>query len=67
MPAPAPRLSVTPGVVRHAGGVVGEDTVQVLRTLGEFTPTEIDQLLQSGAAFDAAHAAKQCAATESAA
>ena len=67
MPAPAPRLSVTPGVVRHAGGVVGEDTVQVLRTLGEFTSTEIDQLLQSGAAFDAAHAAKQCAATESAA
>jgi crotonobetainyl-CoA:carnitine CoA-transferase CaiB-like acyl-CoA transferase len=57
MPAPAPRLSATPGVVRHAGGVVGEDTVQVLRTLGEFSADEITQLLQSGAAFDAAYTA----------
>ena len=57
MPAPAPRLSATPGLVRHAGGVVGEDTVQVLRTLGEFSADEITQLLQSGAAFDAAHTA----------
>ncbi len=61
MPAPAPRLSATPGVVRHAGGVVGEDTVQVLRTLGEFSTDEITQLLQSGAAFDAAHTATSCA------
>jgi hypothetical protein len=57
MPAPAPRLSATPGLVRHAGGVVGEDTVQVLITLGEFSADEIAQLLQSGAAFDAAHTA----------
>ncbi len=57
MPAPAPRLSATPGAVRHAGGVVGADTVQVLRTLGHFTSDEIAQLLESGAAFDAAHAA----------
>jgi crotonobetainyl-CoA:carnitine CoA-transferase CaiB-like acyl-CoA transferase len=57
MPAPAPRLSATPGLVRHAGGVVGEDTVQVLSTLGEFSADEIAQLLQSGAAFDAAHTA----------
>ncbi len=67
MPAPAPRLSATPGVVRHAGGVIGADTVQVLRALGDFTPTEIEQLLASGAAFDAAHAAKPHATTESAA
>jgi crotonobetainyl-CoA:carnitine CoA-transferase CaiB-like acyl-CoA transferase len=67
MPAPAPRLSATPGIVRHAGGVVGADTVQVLRTLGDFTPDEIEQLLASGAAFDAAHATKPHPATESAA
>ncbi len=64
MPAPAPRLSATPGAVRHAGGVVGADTVQVLRTLGQFTPDEIERLLQSGAAFDAAHVAASRSAQE---
>ena len=64
MPAPAPRLSATPGSVRHAGGVVGADTVQVLRTLGGFTPAEIERLLEAGAAYDAAHGAAQRPALE---
>ena len=52
MPAPAPRLSATPGVVRHAGGEVGADTVDVLRKVAGLTPVEIEELLRSGAAFD---------------
>jgi crotonobetainyl-CoA:carnitine CoA-transferase CaiB-like acyl-CoA transferase len=56
MPAPAPRLSNTPGVVRHAGGDVGADTVKVLRTIGHMSEDEIAALLDSGAAFDLTHA-----------
>lgn len=56
MPAPAPRLSGTPGEVRHAGGEVGADTVAVLRDVGRLPQREIDALLESGAAFDRAHA-----------
>ena len=52
MPAPAPRLSGTPGEVRHAGGDVGADTVQVLRSIGQLREDEIRALLDSGAAFD---------------
>ena len=56
MPAPAPRLSVTPGEVVHSGGVIGADTVAVLRGIGGYDDAQIDALLASGAAFDAAHA-----------
>ena len=56
MPAPAPRLSCTPGEVRHAGGDVGADTVDVLRTIGHMSEDEITALLDSGAAFDLSHA-----------
>ena len=55
-PAPAPRLSATPGAVIHAGGAIGADTVDVLGRVAGLTSTEIDALLASGAAFDAAHA-----------
>lgn len=55
MPAPAPRLSGTPGEVRHAGRDVGADTVEVLRTIANMTGGEIDALLEAGAAFDPAH------------
>ncbi len=55
MPAPAPRLSATPGEVRHAGGAIGADTVDVLGRIGSYDRAQIDTLLSSGAAFDAAH------------
>jgi crotonobetainyl-CoA:carnitine CoA-transferase CaiB-like acyl-CoA transferase len=55
MPAPAPRLSGTPGEVRHAGGDVGANTVEVLRTIGRMSEGEIKALLDSGAAFDLTH------------
>ncbi len=56
MPAPAPRLSITPGEVRHAGGDVGANTIDVLRTIGRLNEDEILALLDSGAAFDLTHA-----------
>ena len=58
MPAPAPRLSGTPGEVRHAGRDVGADTVEVLRSIGGLDDAEIDTLLKTGAAFDPAHPGK---------
>ena len=55
MPAPAPRLSATPGAIRHTGGEVGADTVAVLRGVGGLSAAQIDALLASGAAFDLHH------------
>jgi crotonobetainyl-CoA:carnitine CoA-transferase CaiB-like acyl-CoA transferase len=45
-----PRLSATPGAVRHAGGaVVGADTARVLREIGGYTEEEIAALQRDGA------------------
>ena len=54
MPAPVPRLSGTPGVIRHAGGAVGCDTAAVLRELAAVTPQQMAQLHADGVVFDAA-------------
>ncbi|MCC7273502.1 MAG: CoA transferase [Alphaproteobacteria bacterium] len=44
-----PRLSATPGRVRHAGGgIVGADTRAVLRRVAGFTEAEIDRLDAAG-------------------
>ena len=44
-----PRLSETPGRVRHAGGgVVGADTRDVLRRVAGLSAGEIDQLMAAG-------------------
>jgi len=44
-----PRLSETPGRVRHAGGgVVGADTGDVLRRVGGLSASEIDRLAAAG-------------------
>lgn len=53
MPAPVPRLSDTPGKIRHAGGRVGEDTAAVLRELLALSGSEIEELNRSGAIYDA--------------
>ena len=58
MPAPAPRLSATPGEVRHAGRDVGADTVEVLRSIAGLNAAEINTLLETGTAFDPAHSSK---------
>ena len=54
MPAPVPRLSDTPGVIRHAGRSIGADTAAVLRELAAIGPDEIAQLHAAGVIFDAA-------------
>jgi len=47
-PAPAPRLSRTPGSIRHCATEVGQDTVEILREFG-FGEDEIAGKLASGA------------------
>lgn len=51
MAAPAPRLSSTPGEVRHAGRHVGANTREVLSEIGGFSESDIDSFLQDKAAF----------------
>jgi crotonobetainyl-CoA:carnitine CoA-transferase CaiB-like acyl-CoA transferase len=44
-----PRLSATPGEIRHAGGgTIGADTRDVLRDLAELSDAEIDALRREG-------------------
>ena len=54
MAAPAPRLSETPGVIRHAGHLVGEDTREVFTRVAGMTSAEIDQLIAEGVLHDGA-------------
>lgn len=51
MAAPAPRLSSTPGDVRHAGRHVGANTREVLSEIGGFSESDIDSFLQDKAAY----------------
>jgi len=48
MAAPVPRLSRTPGSVRHAGHHIGQDTRQVLADVAGYSPDEIAALEQAG-------------------
>lgn len=43
-----PKLSATPGVLRHAGKTVGEDTAAVLRDVLDLPDTEIERLRATG-------------------
>jgi crotonobetainyl-CoA:carnitine CoA-transferase CaiB-like acyl-CoA transferase len=43
-----PRLSETPGVVRHAGRDVGQDSREVLRDVLGLADARIDELMKSG-------------------
>ena len=45
---PAPRLSRTPGAVRHAGLAAGASTEEVLAELG-YGPGEVEELRAAGA------------------
>ncbi|MEQ1776888.1 MAG: CaiB/BaiF CoA-transferase family protein [Burkholderiales bacterium] len=44
MPAVVPKLTATPGSIRHAGRRIGQDTRSVLREVAGFTEAEILQL-----------------------
>jgi hypothetical protein len=51
-----PRLSETPGRVRHAGGgVVGTDTRDVLHRVAGLSAAEIDNLVAAGVVACASH------------
>jgi crotonobetainyl-CoA:carnitine CoA-transferase CaiB-like acyl-CoA transferase len=54
MATPVPRLSDTPGVIRHAGRLVGEDTRDVFRRIAGMTDADIDQLIADGVLLDGA-------------
>jgi crotonobetainyl-CoA:carnitine CoA-transferase CaiB-like acyl-CoA transferase len=43
-----PRLSETPGAVRHTGRDVGQDSRSVLRELLDLSDGRIDELAQAG-------------------
>ncbi len=42
--APVPKLSSTPGVIRHAGRRFGADTREVLQSVLGLSPGEVDAL-----------------------
>ncbi|MEQ8194809.1 MAG: CoA transferase [Rhodospirillales bacterium] len=46
-----PKLSLTPGEIRHAGGRVGQDTRDVLSTLLGYRDVEIDKFESEGVVF----------------
>ena len=48
MPAVVPKLKGTPGVIRHAGRRIGQDTRSVLRTLAGYSEVEIRQMEITG-------------------
>jgi len=49
MPAPAPRLSTTPGRIDHSAPALGADTDNVCRDWLGITPEELDRLRSTGA------------------
>jgi crotonobetainyl-CoA:carnitine CoA-transferase CaiB-like acyl-CoA transferase len=48
MAAPVPRLSATPGAIRHAGRRVGQDTRRVLTEVAGLGKDELDELENAG-------------------
>jgi crotonobetainyl-CoA:carnitine CoA-transferase CaiB-like acyl-CoA transferase len=52
MAAPVPRLSETPGTIRHAGRRVGQDTRRVLAQVAGLSAEELDRLERAGVIFD---------------
>jgi len=44
MASPVPRLSRTPGEIRHTGKRIGEDTLSVLARVGGFSKEELSSL-----------------------
>jgi crotonobetainyl-CoA:carnitine CoA-transferase CaiB-like acyl-CoA transferase len=48
MAAPVPRLSATPGRVRHAGHHIGQDTRRVLAEVAGYSAAEIEKLERAG-------------------
>ena len=65
MAAPVPRLSATPGAIRHAGRRVGQDTRRVLHEVAGYTDAELDRLEVAGVILrDTGGAGEEAAAGE---
>jgi crotonobetainyl-CoA:carnitine CoA-transferase CaiB-like acyl-CoA transferase len=67
MAAPVPRLSATPGAVRHAGHRTGQDTRRVLAEVLGFSPERIDALAKAGVIACDPHTDRAAGRTDSAA
>ncbi|MFZ5557153.1 MAG: CaiB/BaiF CoA transferase family protein [Pseudomonadota bacterium] len=67
MAAPVPRLSATPGAVRHAGHRVGQDTRRVLGELLQFPAERIAALAKAGVIACDPHTDDAARGTDSAA
>ena len=52
MAVPVPRLSATPGLVRHAGRHIGQDTRRVLADVAGLSDEELDRLEKAGVILD---------------
>lgn len=63
--APVPKLSGTPGAIRHSGGRVGRDTAEVLTELAGVSEKSLDALREAGVVFDAARSSDRDARTTS--
>ena len=59
MAAPVPRLSATPGRIRHAGRRVGQDTREVLGRVAGLSTAALDQLEAARVIYCGAATAKQ--------
>jgi len=57
MPAPVPRMSAAPGVIRHAGAAIGCDTAAVLTGMAGLSGAEVEALHARKVVFDAGCAA----------
>lgn len=61
MAAPVPRMSETPGRIRHAGRRVGQDTRRVLAEIAGFAAEELDKLESAGVIFSGRELPEQAA------
>lgn len=62
MTAPVPRLSETPGRIRHAGKRIGQDTRQVLSEIAGLSASELDHLEAARVIFNDRGLSEQTAA-----
>lgn len=62
MAAPVPRMSATPGRIRHAGKRVGQDTRRVLAEIAGLSTQELDRLEAAGVIYSDRRLAQQAGA-----
>jgi crotonobetainyl-CoA:carnitine CoA-transferase CaiB-like acyl-CoA transferase len=58
MPVPVPRLSETPGIIRHSGREIGSETADVLMALAGLSADEVKSMHDRKVVYDAALASE---------